>query len=474
MTQDKTDPLLDEHRFFDPNPVVREIAYSLYQEVKHLPLYCPHGHVDPSLLSENLPFNNPAALFIKPDHYVFRLLYSQGISLERLGISTVDGSGSEEDDKKIWRLFAKHFYMFAGTPTGLWFQYELSELFGIRKKLSAATADEIWDVIEQKLHSPEFLPRTLFEKFNIAVLATTDAATDSLEHHKKIKESGWHGRVIPTFRPDGVVKLSGRKWKDNLRALAERCGFEVTSYQSFIRAIENRREFFKTMGAVATDQDIFTPYTERLSDANADQLFQKALSSAITPAESAAFESHMLMEFARMSVDDGLVMQIHPGSFRNHNGPLFNKFGPDTGADIPVRTEYTVNLRNLLNAYGNDSRLTLVMFTLDEATYARELAPLAGHYPAMKVGPAWWFHDRIEGMLRYRRMVTETASIYNTAGFNDDTRAFLSIPARHDLSRRIDATYFADLVAKKIIDSEDASRMMVEVTNGLVKQTYKV
>jgi glucuronate isomerase len=271
-----------------------------------------------------------------------------------------------------------------------------------------------------------------------------------------------------------VVKLSGNSWKENIRLLSHRCGFEITSYQSFIRAIENRREYFKSLGAVATDHDIFIPYTERISDANADWLLQKALNGTIVPNESATFESHMMMEFARMSTEDGLTMQIHPGSFRNHNLMLFDRFGPDKGADIPVRTEFTVNLRNLLNSYGNDPKFTLVVFTLDETTYSRELAPLAGHYPAMKLGPAWWFHDSIEGMLRYRHMVTETASIYNTAGFNDDTRAFLSIPARHDLSRRIDATYLAGLVEKNIIDREDASRMIYELTNGLVKRTYKL
>ena len=474
MTPDKTDSTFSDHRFFDTDQCVRDKAFSLYQEVRHLPLYCPHGHVDPAMLAENLPFKNPTELFIKPDHYIFRLLYSQGISLERLGIPTVDGTKSETDAKKIWKLFAEHFYLFAGTPSGVWLQYEFNELFQIHKKLSASTADEIWDAIENKLHSPEFLPQTLFEKFNIAVLSTTDAATDSLEHHKKMKESKWKGNVIPTFRPDGVVKLAGNNWKENIGLLGERCGFEINSYQSFIRAIENRREFFKSMGAVATDHDIFVPYTERLSDTNADWLFQKALNGSVAPNESATFESHMLMEFARMSIEDGLVMQIHPGSFRNHNTPLYDKFGPDKGSDIPVKTEYTVNLRNLLNAYGNNPRFTVVVFTLDESTYARELAPLAGHYPAMKLGPPWWFHDSIEGMLRYRSMVTETASIYNTSGFNDDTRAFLSIPARHDLSRRIDATYVAELVAKNIIDMEDATRMMHELTNGLVKRTYKL
>ncbi|MCK9408692.1 MAG: glucuronate isomerase [Bacteroidetes bacterium] len=474
MKKENTKTNLDDQRFFDPNPFVRDIAYSLYQEVRYLPLYCPHGHIDPVLLSENAPFKNPAALFITPDHYVFRLLYSQGISLERLGIPFASGSRSEYDDKKIWELFAEYFYLFAGTPTGIWFQYELAELFGIKKKLNGDTADEIWDEIENKLRLSAFLPRTLFEKFNIAVLSTTDAATDSLEHHKNMKESKWKGKVIPTFRPDGVVKLVGKNWKENIQLLGERCGGEITSYQSFIRAMENRREYFKSLGAVATDHDIFVPYTERLSDSHADLLLQKALTGMITPSESATFESHMMMEFARMSIDDGLTMQIHPGSFRNHNVPLFDTFGPDKGADIPVLTEFTMNLRNLLNAYGNDSRLTLVLFTLDETAYSRELAPLAGHYPAMRLGPPWWFHDSIEGMLRYRRMVTETASIYNTAGFNDDTRAFLSIPARHDLSRRIDATYLADLVAKKIIDREDASHMILELTNGLVKKTYKL
>lgn len=464
--------LLDYNRYFDANPHVREIAHTLYQHVRQLPIYCPHGHVDPALLAENRPFENPASLFILPDHYLLRLLYSQGIPLERLGISTLDGTPVETDPKKIWKLFAENFYLFSGTPSGIWLKYEFAELFSVKKKLTGETAEEIWEQIETKLRSPEFLPRTLFEKFNIKVLSTTDAATDTLEYHKKIQASGWKGNVIPTFRPDGVVKLGLKSWKQNLKLLEERCGFEITNYKLFIRAIENRREFFKSMGAVATDHDILNPYTHRLSEFEAETFFQTAMRGTISTEASALFESHMLMEFARMSTEDGLVMQIHPGSFRNHNKMLFEKFGPDKGSDIPVRAEFTTNLRELLNEFGNNPRLTIIVFTLDETTYARELAPLAGHYPAMKLGPPWWFHDSIEGMLRFRKMVTETASIYNTAGFNDDTRAFLSIPARHDVARRIDATYLADLVARSIIDMDDAKQMMYELTNGLVKKAY--
>jgi glucuronate isomerase len=177
---------------------------------------------------------------------------------------------------------------------------------------------------------------------------------------------------------------------------------------------------------------------------------------------------------ARMSLEDGLVMQIHPGSWRNHNQQIFERFGPDKGCDIPVQTEYTRNLYELLNTFGTDKRLTIIIFTLDETAYARELAPLAGHYPALRLGPPWWFHDSIEGMRRFREQVTETASIYNTVGFNDDTRAFPSIPARHDLSRRVDANFLAGKVARHIIDPDDAHRMIRALAYDLVKQNYKL
>jgi len=466
--------MLNEYRFFDPDPAVRHLAHELYLGVKDLPIISPHGHVDPKLFAANESFPDPTELIIMPDHYIYRMLYSQGIKLEALGVPTRDGSPVETDHRKIWQLFAEHFYLFAGTPTGAWLAHEFVEVFGVIEKLNGANALQIYDYIQKKLAAPEFLPRALFERFNIEALSTTDAASDSLSHHKKVKASGWKGRVIPCFRPDAVVNLDDEKWRDNLQTLAQAVGFEINSCKSFIAALENRREFFKALGATATDHAVVIPYTHELSQHDAEAIFQRALQNKTSEDDAAQFTAHTLMEMARMSVEDGLVMQIHPGSFRNHNEFIFKKFGRDKGGDIPLQTEYTRNLHALLNKYGNDSRLTLIVFTLDESTYSRELAPLAGHYPALKLGPPWWFHDSIEGMTRFRERVTETAGIYNTVGFNDDTRAFPSIPARHDLSRRIDSNYLARLVARHIIDMEDARQMSCALAYDLAKKAYKL
>lgn len=465
---------LNENRFFDIDPAIRKTAMELYLEVKDLPIVSPHGHCDPKWFAENKPFPNPTELILIPDHYVFRMLYSQGISMESLGIPAIDGTPVERDHRKIWQLFGDNYYLFSGTPTSAWLNHEFSVVFGITEKFNAKSAMRIYDQINEKLHSPEFLPRALFERFNIEVLTTTDGATDALAHHRKIRDSGWKGNIIPCFRPDAVVNFMTPGWLNQIEQLSKITGIEVNSYQSFIAAIENRREYFKTMGAVSTDQGVESPLTHELSMNEADRLFQKALHGTATKADADQFIAHMLMEMARMSIEDGLVMQIHPGSSRNHNQMIFDQFGPDKGCDIPLQTEYTHNLHELLNKYGNDSRLSLIVFTLDESTYSRELAPLAGHYPAMKLGPSWWFHDSREGMIRFRQMVTETAGIYNTVGFNDDTRAFPSIPARHDLARRMDSNFLAGLVTRHIIDMEDAKRMSRALAYDLVKQAYKL
>ncbi|MFK7847755.1 MAG: glucuronate isomerase [Rhodothermales bacterium] len=465
---------LHPDRFFDADPTRRAIARSLYEEVKDLPIVGPHGHVDPEILANNAPFPEPSTLIIVPDHYIFRMLYSQGIPLEKLGVPTVDGSPVESDPRVIWQLFADHYYLFAGTPTGAWLNHELYYTFGIRERLNGDSAMRIYEHIADQLTQPEFLPRALFDQFNIEVLTTTDAASDTLEHHATIRDADWDGRVIPCFRPDAVFRIAHGNWQNEITALSGVCGYDIDSYSSFIRALEERRAFFKEMGAVSTDHAVLTPYTNRLTDQAAGELFDRALSGKVSAKDEYHFQAHMLMEMARMSIEDGLVMQIHPGSYRNHNQKLYQRFGTDKGADIPVQTEFTRNLRPLLNAYGTDPRLSLVLFTLDETTFSRELAPIAGHYPAVRLGPAWWFFDSIEGMTRYRQLVTETAGIYNTAGFNDDTRAFPSIPARHDLSRRVDANFLADQVARHIIDRSDARILMKAMAYDLVKQTYRL
>lgn len=465
---------LHEDRYFDPKPSVRRIARSLYEKTKDLPIVGPHGHVEPRLLAEDDPFPEPASLIIKPDHYVFRLLYSQGVPLEDLGIPTRDGTPVEDDPRAIWQRFAEHYHLFNGTPTGAWLDYEFYHVFGVRERLTGASAQRVYDQIQEKLQQPDFRPRALFDRFDIEVLTTTDPAHSTLEHHRTLREEGWGDRVRPCFRPDAVFAIARSDWGEHLRALEEAEDRSIHDYDTFVDVLEDRRTFFKDMGATSTDHGVFEPKTHRLSDEEADRLFQKALQGTADREDERAFQAHMLMEMARMSVDDGLVMQIHPGSLRDHNRPVYQRFGADVGGDIPVRTEYTRNLREVLNAYGNEPSFRLVVFTLDESAYSRELAPLAGHYPALRLGPPWWFHDSIEGMMRYRQRTTETASIYNTAGFNDDTRAFCSIPARHDLSRRVDANYLARLVARHQIDQQDAHEMAHALAYGLVKDTYRL
>jgi glucuronate isomerase len=379
----------------------------------------------------------------------------------------------ETDPRKIWQLFGEHYYLFRGTPTGAWVDHEFAEVFGIRHKLNGETAQRIYDEIAEKLGSPEFRPRALFERFNIEVLATTDAATDPLDHHQKIRASGWNGRVVPTFRPDALFRIALPTWGDAVAMLEKASGRALGSQEAFVAALAERRAFFKSLGATATDHAVLVPYTERLAPEAAEALYQKARGGEATVADQSRFEAHMLMEMARLSAEDGLVMQLHPGSLRDHNQRVFERFGLDKGADIPVATEYTRNLKNLLNAYGNDPNFTLILFTLDESTYARELAPLAGHYPAVRLGPPWWFHDSIEGMRRFREQVSETAGIYNTAGFNDDTRAFCSIPARHDVARRMDANWLGGLVARHLVDMSDAREMARALAYDLARQTYR-
>jgi glucuronate isomerase len=469
-----TQVYLPEDRYLNPSPAQRKVALELYESVADMPIVSPHGHVDPMLFADpDYQFGTPTEMFIIPDHYVFRMLYSQGISLEDLGIPRVDGGPVEQDHRKIWQILADHFYLFRGTPSGMWIRDELFNVFGITDKLNGETGQAIYDQISAELKTPEFQPRALYERFNIEVMCTTDAATDRLTYHQQIRDSGWEGTICPTFRPDAVVNILTEGWADNIETLSEVSGIDVHDYASYIQALEQRRAAFKAMGAHATDHAALTPYTAELTASEADAIFQRALQGQATEEDQTRFTAHMIMESARMSIEDGLVMQFHTGSYRNHNQEIFERFGRDKGADIPVRSEFTENMRPLLNKYGNDPRLTLILFTLDETTYSRELAPLAGHYPAMKLGPAWWFYDSLHGMMRYRTHVCETAGLYNTVGFNDDTRAYPSIPARHDLSRRVDADWIAGLVVRGVIDMEDAREMIVDCAYRLAKKAYK-
>ncbi len=467
---------LPQDRYLGPDPRQKEIAVQLYQGIKELPIVAPHGHVDPRLFADpDYHFESPVELFIIPDHYILRMLYSQGISLEALGVP-VQGEPQPEErpHRDIWQTFADNFHLFRGTPSGVWFRESLATVFGIGEKLTAANAQTLYDQIADKLQAPEFTPRRLYERFNLEVLCTTDAATDTLAHHQAIRASGWGGRILPTFRPDAVVNLDSAGWRQQLEQLSEVSGIDIVDYPGFIAALEQRRAFFKAMGAKATDHSALSPYTAELSPSEADAIFQRALRGQATAEDARRFTGHILLEMARMSLEDGLVMQLHTGVVRNHNPLLFERFGPDRGADIPLRAEFTHNLAPLLQKYGNDPRLTLILFTLDETTYSRELAPLAGHYPALKLGPPWWFHDSLNGMRRYFDQVLETAGLYNTAGFNDDTRAMPSIPARHEVWRRAGVNWLAGLVTQHIIDLADAATMAHDLAYGLAKQTYKL
>ncbi len=467
--------MLSIDRYFSPDPAQRQVARELHAEIADLPLICPHGHVDPRLFADpNYQFGSPTESLIIPDHYVFRMLYSQGVPLESLGIPKVDRGTIETDHRKIWQTFADHFFLFRGTPTGSWLNHEFQTVFGVEEKLTSDNAQQVYDHIDDQLKSKAFQPRQLHERFNIEVLCTTDMATDSLEHHQAIRDSDWSSKILPTFRPDDVVLLDQPAWLQNIERLGELTGESITNYASYMNAIETRREFFRSMGAKATDHAAVNAFTGKLSKADAETIFQRALQGKADEFDVHLFRGHMLIELARMSAEDGLVMQLHVGSSRNHNETLFGQFGSDKGCDIPLVTEFTSNLRPLLSEFGSDPRLTLILFTLDESTYARELAPLVGHYPALKLGPPWWFHDSLHGMRRYFDQAMETAGIYNTAGFNDDTRAYPSIPARHDVWRRASADWVASLVVRHMIDDQDAQAMMHALAYDLAKQAYRL
>jgi glucuronate isomerase len=465
--------MLDANRLFPADPTARAVAAKLYETVRDLPIISPHGHTDPRWFAENKPFPNPAALFIQPDHYIFRMLYSQGVSLESLGIPQIDGKESA-DPREVWRIFAKNYYLFRGTPTRLWIDYAFKENFGLNDRLSPANADGYYEIISKKLATPEFLPRALFDRFNIEVLSTTDAAVDSLEYHQAIKASGWKGRVLPTFRPDAVVDAEYTGFQENLKKLGEVSGGDVSNWKGYLAALRSRRAFFKKNGATATDHGHLTAMTADLSLPEAERLYERVYTGKMQSGDVELFQAQMLTEMAGMSVEDGLTMQLHPGSVRNYNKVVYEKFGRDKGADIPSPTEYVRALRPLLSKYGNESNFTLILFTLDETTFSRELAPIAGHFPSVKLGPPWWFHDSPEGMMRFRETATETAGFYNTVGFNDDTRAFLSIPARHDVARRVDCAFLARLVAERRLEEAEALEVVKDLAVNLVRKAYKL
>jgi glucuronate isomerase len=462
--------LIDDDRMFPAETSARKVARALYAQVRNLPIVSPHGHTQAGWFASNGPFPDPATLFVQPDHYVFRMLYSQGVSMDDLEI----GQPVVKEPRKVWHIFASHYYLFRGTPTRMWLDFAFQELFGLNERLSEKTADLYYDTISEKLSTPEFLPRALYERFNIEVLATTDSPLDPLAHHKAIRDSGWKARIIPAFRPDSVVDPDFPGFTGLVAKLGEQCGEDTSKWSGYLNALAQARARFRSMGCTATDHGHPTALTADLPPAAAAELFSRVLAGTADPAQKELFRAQMLTEMARMSVEDGLVMQIHPGAVRNHNHATFERYGRDMGCDIPQATDFVHALRPLLNRFGNEKNLTIILFMLDESTISRELAPLAGHYPCLRLGPPWWFHDSPEGMMRFREQATETAGFYNTVGFNDDTRAFLSIPARHDMARRIDCAFLGRLVAEHRLDEDEALEVAHALTYGLVKKAYRL
>ena len=465
-------PLTDPDRLFPISEKPRALARELYQSIADFPIISPHGHCDPRWFAKNERFSDPAQLFVVPDHYVCRMLISRGVAPQELGLPCNDGRLAEGDPRTIWRRFAQNFHLFRGTPSGMWLNHSFEHEFGIDEPLTKDTAEECYDTIDAKLSEEEFHPRALFEKFNIECLATTEGALDELQWHEKIKSSGWDGKVVTTYRPDTVIDPSTAGFSINIEKLGQFAGEDATTWEGYLAAHRSRRAFFKSYGATATDHGHPTAQTSNLPLAEAKALFAKVLKGNHSEQEAEVFRGQMLTEMALMSLDDGLTMQIHPGSWRNHSDLIYELHGRDMGFDIPKQAEFVKALKPMLDVVGLERDLTIIIFMLDETTLSRELAPLAGAYPALRLGPPWWFLDSAEGMRRFREYTTETCGFYNTVGFNDDTRAFCSIPARHDVARRVDAAFLAQLVCTGRLEENEAFDVARELAYDLVKEAY--
>ncbi|MBV8686576.1 MAG: glucuronate isomerase [Alphaproteobacteria bacterium] len=464
---------LDPDRLLPADPSTRAVARGLYESVAGLPIVSPHGHTDPAWFASDSAWTNPTELLLAPDHYLYRMLYSQSVPLQALGVAGRAGP-SPADPREAWRLFARHYRLFRGTPSRLWLDHVFAHVFDIDVALEEETADLYYDRIDEALATPAFRPRALFDRFGIELLATTEGPHEDLRNHAAIRASGWKGRVVTTYRPDAVVDPEHEQFAEALARFAELTGEDVRDWRGYLAAHRRRRADFRAAGATATDHGHPTAATADLGAQAAEALFRRIVTGNWSPEDAELFRAQMLTEMAAMSVEDGMVMQIHPGAFRNHNRWLHQHYGRDKGADIPMPTDYVRGLKPLLDRFGNEPRLSIILFTLDETAYARELAPLAGHYPCLKLGPAWWFHDSPEGMRRFREMTTETAGFYNSVGFNDDTRAFLSIPARHDVARRVDCAFLARLVAEGRLQDWEAAEVAHDLAYGLVKRAYKL
>ncbi|MDU0315032.1 glucuronate isomerase [Phycicoccus sp. M110.8] len=464
--------VLNPDRALPSDPVQRGIARTIYEQTRGLPLVCMHGHVEASVFADDTAFPDPSALLITPDHYVTRMLVSQGLRLEDLGVPSGDSRPVEGDPRAIWRRLCENWHLFRGTPSRFWLEHELVEVFGVDEQPSADSADRLFDALTARIAEPGFRPQALLDRFGIEVISTTDPATSPLTEHRRLAEQGFGARVVPTFRPDAVVHVDRPQWQQDVAELGRVADTDTSTYEGFLTALRARRQAFVEAGGLATDHGHLSADTTPLPSAEAAALYERALAGEATAEDAAAFAAHMLHTMAGMSRDDGLVMQIHPGVLRDHHSGMHALHGADRGFDIPVAAEFTRSLRPMLEDFGHDPGFRVILFTVDETVYSRELAPIAGAYPAVRLGAPWWFLDSPDGMRRFRDAATETAGFYNTSGFVDDTRAFASIPARHDLARRIDAGYLARLVAEHRLGEDEAVETAVDLAYNLPRKAY--
>ncbi len=465
--------MLHPDRLLPAEPGTRQIARRLYESTRALPIVSPHGHCDPAGLAEDRPFGDPAVELVTRDHYLTRMLYSQGVPLESLGMRPPGSRQPEIDGREIWRTFARHFDLFLGTPSRLWLEHTLTEVLGIDEPVRPETADSLYDQMCARLAEETLRPRALFDRVGIEFLATTDSALSTLGPHATLRGSGWAGHVVPTFRPDDVVDPERAGFRSNLETLGNVTGCDTSSWTGYLDAIRQRRAEFVRAGATASDHGHPSALTADLAPREAEALFARVAGGSPDADDAERFRGLMLVQMAAMSLDDGLVLQLHAGAWRNHNPTLAERFGPDIGADIPKPSDYVGALKPLLDRFGNDARLTVVVYTLDETTYSRELAPLAGHYPALRLGPPWWFFDSPEGMRRFYRHVIETAGFANTVGFNDDARSLLTIPGRHDVARRVNAGYLGELVAEHRMAEDDAEAIAADLAYALAARAFR-
>jgi glucuronate isomerase len=462
-----------QDRLLPADPGVRAIARRLYAEVRDLPILSPHGHVNAALFAEDLALPDPTTLLITPDHYVTRLLHASGVPLDALGVAAA--SLDEDSARAAWRTFCEHWSVFAGTPVRYWFECELAEIFGVQLVPSAATADAIYDQIAECLRGADYRPRCLLARFGVELLATTDDPADDLAAHERLaRDPSFTVRVIPTFRPDRYLEPSLAGWTEHLDRLGQAADIEVGDYPGYIHALEQRRRYFIERGATSADHSHADARAEPLPDGDAARIYRAARAGRAAPAELIAFRRHMVFQMARMSAEDGLVMTMHPAVRRSHHTATAQRVGPDTGHDLPIAAEFTDALRPLLERFGTHPSFQLILFTLDESVFSREIAPLAGFYPAVYAGAPWWFLDAPDAINRYRAAITETAGFSRTSGFVDDTRALCSIPVRHDMSRRLDSGYLARLVAEHRLDEDEACTVLRELVTVNPRRAFKL